>query len=45
MVTLNNHNQIVDRASKIISVINEHLDEFPKCKHSLREILSGAFEN
>jgi hypothetical protein len=38
MVT-NNQNIIVDKASKIIHVINLHLDENPACRHSLDEIL------
>lgn len=45
MVIQDNQNEIVDKAAKIIDIINVHLDEDPECKHSLKEVLSGAFDN
>lgn len=33
------HNLIIDKASKIIDVLNHHLDEAPYCSHNLNEIL------
>jgi hypothetical protein len=37
MVT-DNQNLIIDKACKIIDIINVHLDE-PQCRHSIDEIL------
>lgn len=45
MIRKVDQNQIIDKAAKILDVINDHLDEQPECRHSLKQILSSAFEN
>jgi hypothetical protein len=32
-------NLVIDKASKIIDILNLHLDETPQCQHSLNEII------
>jgi hypothetical protein len=32
-------NLVIDKASRLIDVINIHLDETPSCRHTLGEIL------
>jgi hypothetical protein len=32
-------NVVIDKVSHIIDIINMHLDEMPRCRHTLDEIL------
>ena len=34
-----NQDQVIDKASRIIDIINLHLDENPPCQHKLQDIL------
>jgi len=38
-VVTTNQDLVIDKAVKIIDIINFHLNEKPACRHSLNEIL------
>ena len=38
-------NPEVKESTRIIKVINQHLDEEPECKHNIRFIMSHALES
>jgi len=45
VVTNDSQNSVIDKASKIIDVLNLHLSETVRCRHSLDEILKDIEEN